>query len=208
MPYVINPQSVMTAVIVGRHENQEVMSVFHYRYNGSQIIQDGEALLNAFHVQFAGVNGVWGPWRECVSNKVINIKLRYQWITQSRFAYVEHIPAAGTTGNVGGDAYPVNTAVAITKRTINAGRTQVGTLHMPGVPLTFVTNGALQQNAKEAYTTLGEKMLNAISTAQPAAELLPVLFHKSSPDISPKITAFSLKDFARIMRRRTVGVGS
>lgn len=208
MPYVISPQSILTAIIRGRHENQEVMSVFTYRYNGSQELPDGEAGLEAFHVQFAGAAGLWPKWRDCVSNKVTGIRLQYQWTHLNRFAYIEKVPLIGSTGAVGGTAYPVNTAVAITKRTINSGRDQVGTLHMPGVPSTFVTDGVLTEDAMLAYAALAPEIVEAISTVTPAMEMLPVLFKESSPEVSPRITSAVVKLTARVMRRRTVGLGS
>jgi len=208
MPYVVSPQAVCSVTIVGRHEGQQVMNVFHYRYNGSQQLIDGAAALNALHVQQAGANGILQPWRLCVSEKVSDVKVRYQWGDPDRFAFIEKDMPIGNTGAVAGDAMPVNTAASITKRTEAAGRSQVGTLHMPGLPVTWITNGALTQAAIDAYTVLRAKMILAISTVDPPAEFLPVLFKRSSPTVSPQFTTTSLQGFARIMRRRTVGVGA
>lgn len=208
MPYVISPQSIASVTIVGRHEGQQVMSVFHYRYNGSQQITDGAQALNSLHVQLAGANGILAPWRMCVSEKVTNLKARYQWVAPDRFAFAEQDMPIGDTGAVAGDAMPVNCSAAITKRTQNAGRTEVGTLHMPGIPALRVVNGVLNQDAIDAYTVLRAKMILAVSTTIPAAEFLPVLFHKTSPTISPVFINTSLQGFARVMRRRTVGVGA
>jgi len=208
MAYVIAGQSILTAIIRGRHEGQEVMSIFPYRYNSQSPLNDGAAAIEAFHINFAGALGVWQKWRECVSALVVGIRLQYQWTHLDRFAYVEKIPAIGETGTVGGDAYPVNVSVAITKRTQNAGRAQVGTLHMPGVPITFATNGVIQAAATDTYTQLRLKMVEAISTANPAAEFLPVLFHKTAPALSPAFNQTALKPFTRVQRRRTVGVGA
>ena len=208
MPYVIGPNAVVAITLRGKHEFQDVMSIFHYRYNGSQQITDGAAALNSIWTHFNGAGGMFGIWVSCLSSKVTQLEARLQWITPSRFAYVSKTDPAKVQGAVGGDAMPVNTAVSITKRTQNAGRSEVGTLHMPGVPQLWIVNGILQQAGVDQYAGLAAKMLEAISTVAPAMELLPVLFHKSSPDVSPQFVNTSLQGFARVMRRRTVGLGS
>lgn len=209
MPYVIAPQSLMTFTIRGIHESQQIMSVFTYRYNGSQQIVDGEAALLAAWAQFQGAaTGVFDKWIAVVSNKVTDIKTQIQWTHPDRFAYIEMFKFPGTEGGVAGAAMPVNTSVAITKRTQNAGRGQVGTLHMPGVPQSFVVDGRLTPAANASYTELADRVKLTLSTVNIPMELLPVLFKESSPTVSNKIHSAEVKPFARVMRRRTVGLGS
>lgn len=206
--YVISPQSILTVSFLGRHEAQQVMNVFTYRYNGSAELPDGVAAANAVWTNLNGVAGLFTVWREALSVKVTQIEARLQWTHPDRFAYIVKTDPAKTEGAIGGDAYPVNTSAVITKRTINAGRDQVGAVHVPGVPMTFFTNGILQPAGLDAYAAVGAKTIEAINTAIPAAEYLPVLFHRTSPAVSPQVTNISVQGFARIMRRRTVGVGS
>lgn len=206
--YVVAPNAICQIIIRGLHENQEVMSVFHYRYTDTSPIADGAAILELIWNRWNAAGKMLEVWENCVSEKVTAIETRLQWITPTRFAYVTKTEATGLTGKVAGDAYPTNTSVAITKRTINAGRTQVGTLHMPGVPSTFIGNGAVRPVAVTAYAALIAEMLLRITTLGTVVNLDPVIFHKSSPDISPIFVNCTLQPTARVERRRTVGLGS
>jgi hypothetical protein len=208
MPYVVTSNSILQVVIKGRHEFQDVMSVFNYRYTDAATITDGAAMLDLFWTRWSAVGGMLDDWHACVTQKLNALETRLQWITPTRFAYAVKTDPAYAEGQVAGDAYPVNTSVAITKRTQNAGRMNIGTLHMPGVPLDSVLNGGITAFGVAKYASLIEEMLKEIVTFGTVAHFSPVLYHKTSPSISPIIVNASLQPFARIERRRTVGLGS
>lgn len=208
MPYVLGANTVLAVTMRGKHELQDVMTVLHYRLKSPSSLPDGVAAINAFWTVFSQAGKPFETWRSCLSEMVANIHTQIQSIDPIRFAYVNKIKVGADSGSVAGDAYPVNTAAAITKRTLNAGRDQVGTIHMPGVPIGGVVNGALTVGQKALYDLFGVQVLGTITTVAPDAEWVPVLFHRSSPGISPIIEETTTQPFARVMRRRTVGVGS
>lgn len=206
--YVVAPNAICEIVQRGMHENQQVLSVFHYRYTDASPIADGAAMLDLIWNRWNAAGRMLDVYLNALSEKVIAIETRLQWITPDRFAYITKTEPTAPTGKVAGDAYPVNTSGAITKRTINAGRDQIGTLHMPGVPITFIGNGSVRPAGLAAYAALATEMTVDIVTLGTVANLSPVLFKKSSPDISPKFVNCTVQPTARVERRRTVGVGS
>lgn len=204
--YPVADQSIVEIKFEGRHELQQVMSIFHYQLRSGSLL-DGYVALESLLSGVMVVGGIFQKWTDCLSEKVTNIKVTGQWIAPDRFAYIEKVDPLRTEGTVAGNAYPVNTAVALTKRTLNSGRSQVGTLHMPGVPESFLLNGELTAAATTAYGDLKTRILASIVTATPA-EYYPVLYHRSSPTVAPLVTDLTVNPYARIMRRRTVGLGS
>lgn len=208
MPYVVGPNAIIQVVMKARHEFQDIMSVFHYRRTDSGTIADGAAMLDLFWNRWDSVGGMLDDWTNAMSEKAVAVETRLQWITPSRFAYVVKTDPARPSGLVPGDAMPVNVACSITKRCQNAGRSFVGTLHMPAVPTDFITNGGITAFGVARYAALIEEMLKEIVTLGTVQHFSPVLFHKSSPDISPVIVNASLQPFSRVERRRTVGLGA
>lgn len=208
MAYVVPNEAIMQATVEGRHENQQVLSVFTFKLNASGGLADGQAALNAFWIFFGGAGNILEKYASCLSVKCTGLKTRLQWIHPTRFAFLTKVSGTITDGTVAGAAMPVNSAVAITKRGQNANRANIGTLHMPAVPASFVVDGALTGGAVTAYTALGDQLLQEITTATPAATYIPVMFHRTSPSVGARIVAHEVSRFARVQRRRTVGLGS
>jgi len=206
MAYIITSPAVLSFTIEGRQEGQQVMSIFHYLFNNPSFTSDGRAQLEAFADRMHAVGGLYDLYRNCLSEEVVQLRTRTQWIAPTRFAFVERTPAF-TTGGVTGTAFPSNTAVDVTRRTQNSGRTQRGTIHMPGVPATFLASGSVTTAGNDAYSTFAALSLSAIVTAFEAGNFFPCLFHRSAPTVVQQLINFRVQPTARVMRRRTVGLG-
>lgn len=207
MAYVVSNGSVVALTFEGRHESQQVMSVLHYRLSSGGTLPDGRAALIAFLAQVQADEKLFERWRAGRSVKLTTLRIRAQFIHPDRFAYVEQIPTIDV-GAVAGDSYPVNTAIAVTRKTDNAGRDQVGTVHLPAIPITSITNGAVTAGGLALSNDFLIESLEKITTVTPAAEWFPILYHRASPAVNPSLTGGVVQPTARIMRRRTVGLGS
>jgi len=207
MPYLISNGAVMSLTMEGRHENQQVMTVLHYKLRCGLPLVDGRAELETFLDSVNGVGKLVEKWKDCLSVKCVALRLRAQWLTPLRFAYVPRATVPGD-GTIAGDAYPVNTAVAITRQTDVAGRDEVGTIHMPAVPITFIENGTLTPAAEAAYSLLAEKLIEVIPGGPDDVFFDPVHFKRANPSVANPIISYVLQPTARIMRRRTVGLGA
>lgn len=207
MPYVVTNGSVAAITLHGKHENQQVMNVFHYRVSSGGSLTDGRAALQALMNAVKADDKLAKVWTAALSVKATQLKMRGQWISPTRFGFLEEAldPAVGGEA---GDAMPVNLAASITRRTDNAGRDQVGTIHMPAIPTSFVLNGILTAGALTAYGDVLTQALEVLTTVDPAAEWFPILFHRTAPSVAQQLTGGTVQPTARVMRRRTVGLGS
>jgi len=197
--------AILECVIRGLSDDQVTLSYFHYRLNNAVADSDGTALVNSFDGLFNSVGNVADRYLDCCSEDWLFTDVTYQWIYPTRFTFQRKDPF-DVAGHVAEPMMPSNTAVALTKRTFLAGRTQRGTLHMPGVPTTFVLNSRVQPAGVTAYEALGDSIDNILTLATDEV-FEPLIFHRALPNTSVQIQEVDSQHFVRIMRRRTVGVG-
>lgn len=208
MPYPIGLNSVLEVTLMGKQAQQQVMTVLHYRLSETPApLDDGAAALDEAITKITLAGGLADKWLACLSEDVYDIVGHVQWITPARYSYKE-FPIGGGTGTVAHPAMPVNVATAITKRTEDVGRQELGTIHMPGVPQTFVDGSLLSLAALPPYQELIEKVQATILVNAGTVPLIAVIFRRSAPASSPLIDNCILQLNTRVMYRRTVGVGS
>lgn len=207
MAYPIAAGSICQVTFEGVHDGQQVMNLFCYKLDAVTPLADGRAALILFRNYLELGGGLYQSWQGCLSEKVTQIRVHMQWITPDRFARVSHSPFLDV-GTVAGASYPCNTAVAITRSTDNAGRQNVGTVHMGGIPITFLVEASVNGLGLDAYNTLGAQSILDAAPAGLAAVFRPVHFHRTSPSTALPLTTFVTQPFTRVMRRRTVGLGS
>lgn len=105
-----------------------------------------------------------------------------------------------------------NQSAVITRAAIWSGRPFVGSIHIPGLAGTNMLDGQLTAAFKVLCGTVASKMLNIFTDlADGTTEARPVLYHYRKPPLlqlppSALFTAFT-QPTARVMRRRTIGVG-
>lgn len=113
----------------------------------------------------------------------------------------------GLNGLVITDATAPNVAGVMTKRTVLAGRDQVGSIHMPGVPAAGYVDGMLEAVQEVRYEDLAIKLLTNLVATVTAAEYDLVIHHTAFPGTSSKVDTIVVQPELRVMRRRTVGLG-
>lgn len=207
MAYTVPVGAILELSIRAKMELQDIMTVLHYRLSSTSPLGDGAAALVAILDQVAGAGQLKDKWLDCVASAVTNTKVVAQWITPERYGFRETqtLPA---TGQLVGNPMPVNAAAAITRRAEGAGRLNVATIHMPGLTKDAVVNGLITDAQQALYMTFGSATLDNIILLTPALTLTPVIFHRASPPLSPRPLNVSIQPTARVMRRRTVGLGS
>lgn len=207
MAYPVLAGAALEVVLEGRHENQQVMNVLHYRYTGSTTLGNGAAVAVGVLDLMNNAGGLAQLWRDCLSVKVEDLTIRVQWIQPARFAYIR-TGIMGNDGAVAGNAMPVNTAISITRRGESANRHNIGTTHVPGVPVDAILNGQLVGIFAAPYQAFASKMLEPLTVLDPAATFVPVILNRQDFAESVSPVNWTLHTFARVMRRRTVGVGA
>jgi len=207
MPYPVVTGSILELTLEGRHEGQQIMNVFHYKLTSPATLTNGRDAIAAVLIGADAPGGLAALWRACLSIQVTDLTMRGQWIVPERFAYVR-LALTGGSGSVAGDAMPVNTAITVTRRGQEANRQSVGSTHIGGVPAGAITNGQLNVLFLDAYDAFAAKTIQPLLSLDPAYEMSPILFNKEAPGDSKVPEAYTLNTYARVMRRRTVGVGS
>lgn len=207
MAYGIAAGSIMAVSAVGTMNGQETITTVHYRYaNLTGTIPDGRAAIMTVLAAIRLPDGWFSKYLDCMSSTVKNVQLYGQWITNTRYAYATDGEPA-LDGDIAGDAMPQNVAMVVTRRGDLADRHNISTLHLPGVPLDFVVNGNLTDDAIAALEEFANATLQDFVLIS-GQELKPCAFRRSDPPVSRMLTEAFAQRTVRVMRRRTVGLGS
>jgi hypothetical protein len=206
MAYPVPLSSVLEYVIRLTVDGQECMSVLHYQYDSGSSIADGKAALTDFLNKMRVAGELNDKYRGCIPDEVTDITYRAQWITPQRFRYT-FLAVAPEAGLVAAPTMPSAVSVAITKQAEAANRHGQGTLHMPAVPQSFVTDSMVNGLGGLAYLDLCTKLILPIVLT--GGQLMnPVLFRRDDPVLSETIITAFPQATTRVNRRRTVGLGS
>lgn len=133
---------------------------------------------------------------------------RLQRIHPSRNrAYVRTLGINGTNGATVGAT--VNQAAVVTKYGNVAGRFAVGSWHQGGLPQNVLDDTGKVTTAYQTDigTAVGKLLVLGGNTAFPATSATPILWNKAVPTRVTPITQVVPQATARVMRRRTVGLG-
>lgn len=208
MAYPINVGAVAEFTVEGRLQNQQVMNVFHYVLEGDPVtpIADGRAAMVTALEQLEANNDLLDLYTKAVSQDYEEIYLYGQWITPTRYAYVQGF-SGPTSGTIATPSLPANVAGTIVRRGDLANRNNISTTHIPGVPNDATLGGEITPAQRNLYNDLLTVMLRTIAVGG-AKTLVPCAFNRQSPAGSAKLTEGYINTTARVMRRRTVGVGS
>jgi hypothetical protein len=203
--YDVPDGGILVLTFRGTVLQQEMLSIFHYQLDAAGGLTDGAAYLDAFLNLVDNAGGLHEKFMDCMSSDYTNARLKAQWIIPTRFAYREQVPTI-TTGAVASEVAGPNQAVAVNKRTEIAGVHGRGVLHMPGVPKTFTTTGAVNGVGFGFYNAFGDAMqLDVAPLAGPAH---PGIFNRTTPGDFPILNNVVVSEKVRTMHRRTVGLGS
>lgn len=207
----INQGDLIQLTFVSRWNAQVIMLTTHYkcRTPPTGSMPTSQALQGLIdYVDPADANSLGSMYLGCLPE---NLTLREIWaqkiyptreVKQSKaVSYTGNWPTAeASTGNIGG---------VITLRTDKAGRSQVGNKHIGPLPQDAYSNGQISGAAILALDALGEALvgpLNTVNTGQYDA----VIYHRSGDGAAQKsdlIGTYVVQTTARVMRRRTVGLG-
>jgi hypothetical protein len=209
MARTIHVNDVVEVSYRGRHVGQRTLNLLHYKCTAAPIGGvDFAGYADELIVLLNQDDDVSDRYLACCSNEFHLEEIRVQIISEIRYSY-ESFPQVDTIGTVAEEALPPNEGVTLTKRNDGTGRRNRGSVHMPAVPRTFVSEGVLTGAAVTAYTALGVKLraIKQPTVLAAAIDLTPVIFNKTTPSTSPPFNSVTVQLTSRTNRRRTVGVG-
>jgi len=206
MPYIIGVGSILEMSYHGKLDGQLFITQFHYLFATGTTIADGETAALEMIDNLNNAGNLSDDYLACIPDEVTDIRLRAQWITPVRYRYVID-PGGVRAGTVASPAMPSNVAVALTKTGEKANRHNIGTVHMPAVPTSFVGDSLVTVLGQIAYDELCSDIPDnfVLATGQ---DMRPVLFNRPAPGTSVEIVQAFLQLTTRVNRRRTVGLGA
>lgn len=206
MPTPVSAGSIISYTIRGVLNNQEVMSVFHYKMIGAAA-PDITLLMDGVNAVLGAAGSLYARWIDYVNNALVSVKTRIQVIYPVRYAYFEYTQAL-TVGQGAGLAAPQNVSAAITRRGVDAGRGNIGTIHMPGVNANDIGSGNIVGGAIAKLTLIGSESNVTRASGVAGVDILPILYKRSAPGASVPPVSFIVQSSSRVERRRTVGLGA
>jgi len=207
MPYDIGTNACLQIQFEGRHAGQQVMNVMTYVYQNEAIEEDGPLLIDEIDGIVTGGGGLWQNWLACLSEDVTDCVRFYQWIHPIRYAYVAKGTAIPEAGQVASPAMPPNISQVVTRQTNFAGREEVSTLKLPGVPSDRVVGGFLTAPAVFALGEFGVSSCNEINLGS-GGKMVPIPWNRTSPGSANQLRTAYAHNTVRTMHRRTVGLGT
>jgi len=204
--YSIETGALCQIRIVGTCDNQQFISLFHYRFvdgpanpNGAQMLLD---ILNVF----CPAGNVLEVYQNCIGQDIVDMEVYAQWIEPVRYVARRDIngPYVGVAPF---DTRSANISTAITKKGELANRHAIGTLHMPAVPDNMIDNGYVSAGGLVDLQGLGDKMAVSLIVAG-ARQMEPCIYNRADYEQSVPIVSCSVQPTLRVSRRRTVGLGT
>lgn len=189
--------------------NQTMLTVRHYQSSNNQsgvtVADDLNAFLDA--VDNGGPNDLVTPYLNCCGPEYVLDEIRAQVVKTLRSVpRPRTVGAAGTFGSV---ITAQNVSGVITLTTSKAGRSQIGRVHMPALPIEAYSGGNITGPYSTLLNTLGGELLRTVTVALGGGAYIPVLYHRTLPipQAGDLIETRTIQTTLRVMRRRTVGVG-
>lgn len=196
---------------VGRWQQQVIMLTTHYKCrtppDGS--MTTGLALSNLIDfVDPAGANSLGDVYIKCLPENYTLREIWAQKIYPAREVKIQRpVSYAGLWATA--DAETGNVDAVVTLRTTKAGRSQVGNKHIGPMPADGYTSGLISAAMVIAMTTLAEGLILSLSPAT-AGVYDPCIYHRGGDGAAAKsdlVASYAVQTTARVMRRRTVGLG-
>lgn len=205
VPYEIAPNSVVEIAAEYVLNGQQNIALFHYAYVDTDVISDGYEALGQILLTLSDDMDFMANFGACLSSDAGDVTFSAQWIYPVRWAY--RVFGTLITPSGPANAAPQNVAAAITKRGTIATRDAIGTTHMGAVPREWLVNGFVVQPVGEPYTAFADLIpLDLVDGTE--VKYAPILYKRSAPEESIFIAEAFVQQTSRIMRRRTVGLGS
>lgn len=198
---------IVQVVIESRVNEQRCLNVLHYRCDAMDVALTYAEALDQLMTRVGGAAPSVVAYMVAAMGSNASVEqIRAQRVSPRRDIYLAQ--SIGTAGTGTPTVQLSNVAGVITKQTELAGRGRAGSFHLAGLPIGAYTNGSLTVAAVnqlqtlateiQANLTIGEAVKWTSGTFSPQAPLAE-RFHAIF-EAFPQTTA-------RVMRRRTVGLG-
>jgi len=187
---------------------QQIRYNLHYKVTTAGSSTTPELDLQAFADNMAGgANALLVALRDVHADTQFNFDFcsaQRVWPTRT----IRLVKLFSQSGTVPVPPFPPNLSVVISKRTLTPGRMGLGSLHLSGVPQSFITAGEVDAGHVPDYNPLISELSAARTISAVTMSVEPGLFNPSfPPTFFSRLFDCQLQITSRVMRRRTLRVG-
>lgn len=199
--------SIVQATIVQDIQSNTILNVLHYQYNAAQSAADYVVEMQELILGITKVGGIVQKMQIMSGGHWIAKTVRVQPVYPGRLAPIDS-PDLNMVGNLLGAPVPMNTALTIVKKTVNATRWGRGSFHLGGQTTDQMENsGSWNVGTVNEATALGLKIIENLPGKASSSFFTPVLWNVKQPDRITQLFDAKAQSSIRTMRRRTLGQG-
>jgi hypothetical protein len=201
----ISTQDKVLVTVASTLCGQRVLNTFRYRVSAATPGTGQDVALTALVAQLR----LSGGWITRLKNAYPeNLTVDAIWAqVYAPIRYRKYVTIINDNGNYAAEAATANQAAVITRFSEVARRDGISNMHVPvaGTP-DVMQGGFLTNTFKTLLGLAGLAMTLNIITPAPAVTFIPVVNDTGLP-FAGDVAGYEIGDTARIMRRRTVGLG-
>lgn len=205
MAYTIQMGDVMQVVIQARMNNQVLLNVLHWQYEGSSPMINGEAEIDFILDTFVGEDGLIGAWKDAMNVDCKIETVTAQIIKTLRFPYKRR--QTDISGTLTGQALPQNVTASITKQSTITGRGRSGKMQAFPGSVTSVSGGNLTAGWKSALFNVATVVKSRLVTTGAQDDWAPIIYDRDASGTQARVSDTLVQPTVRVMNRRTVGRG-
>lgn len=190
----------------GRLNEQRTMNTFWFRVTAIADAPDESIAFAALFLQLVGAGGLLEDYLACVPTNWAAEAVWFQSITPVRQRKVSFPWDA--IGGGPSSALTSNVQASITRVGDAARRDAIGGIRIPiGTGVGSITNGRLMAGQKTVLQDLADSMTQIVTTIGPNVEYTPIVGKPNNAGNYWNVVDTTVQETARVLRRRTVGLG-
>lgn len=196
---------VLLVTYKGSLADQIIMTTFHYGMSTVTGAPTQDAVATEVLTKLSAVGGQNERFLNCCPDNYNLDEVWVQFILDTRYRKKVGFPNVG--GNFGFQAYGTNQAGVISRFGPAANRRNQGNIHIPiGASASWLLDGKIIPAWRTAANLLAPFLYNPQVLAT-TGTISPILIHGTSKLNAIPLVSAQVQETARVMRRRTVGVG-
>lgn len=206
-PIAMVSGSIVEATSLARYQGQEIRTVLHYQWLGATTGDAEPELVNLNTQLIAAGTGLFDWIIQLQNDLVLYYQTRVQIIYPQRKVYLS-IPFVATGARPTTNGLPANSNAVVTKRVNIVGRGRSGSIHITGLNAADALDGRIQPGALALLQDIANHVGDKYQGVPAIPDMWqPVTFSASQPATPGPVFGGIAEPQARVMRRRTVGVG-
>lgn len=202
---LLTENSVIEFTIVQEQDGQMVLNVLHYFVNTISGEPDLAAVASDVVTQWKAAGKLLNLMWDVQTENIQFLGVRAQIVAPTRRAYFWLVRVDGDGPDKEGDSLPVNSTIAITKRSDAIGKNKRGDFYVGGVDQSLIEGSMVTDAGFQKFELLADEIENVVTTAN--ATLYPMIYHGPTGSFADWLMDAYAHREVRTMRRRTVGRG-